>query len=83
MIDQAVLRRDFGRGIAGNTAADPVGLNQRMIHPGPGQPLGAQKPRQSAAYDQHIRFQFAVQLRKFRQVSFLFPNRFDHIHHRI
>ena len=74
-VDQPVLGRNLRGGVPRNAAADPVRLQQQIVHPRLLQKIGAQNPGHPAADDQHVRLHTARQGVKLRQTRRLFPNR--------
>lgn len=73
VIDQSVLAGDFGGGVPGDAAAQGFGLRQRIGDSGAVQEIRAQNPRHTAADDQHIGAQLALQGRKGGLLPGLFP----------
>ncbi|MPM81896.1 hypothetical protein SDC9_128953 [bioreactor metagenome] len=54
IVEQPVLGGNFGGGVFGNAAAEPIGLHQHIVHTGLLQQIRTQNSRQTAADDQHV-----------------------------
>lgn len=61
IVDEPVLGRELGGGVGGDAAAQPPGLHQGAVRPGPGQHPGAQKARHAPADDEHIDAEVTVE----------------------
>lgn len=64
MVEQAMLRRNFGRGILRDAAAKAVFLHQEIICPALVQKIGRKDTGDPAADNQDIRIRVTVQPRK-------------------
>ena len=61
VVDEPMLGGEFGGGMAGDPAADLLGLRQDAVHPQLPESVGAQYPGQAAADDEHVGIQVFLQ----------------------
>ena len=73
-VKEAVLGGHFGRGVAGDAAADAVRLHQGVIRPLTIQEIGAKQAGDASAHNKDLGFQVPFQGREPGQVRRLFPD---------